>query len=140
MSELIAKIREYFLNDKKKIIIFVVALVGVLLMLLTISSEKNEPEENISENYKEELEEELTKLCSQIDGVGKCRVSVSFSVGESYKYSGNKLISTTPPKVDGVVVIAEGADKTNVKKDIIECMTSLFDIGTNRVCVMKMEK
>ena len=41
MSELIAKIREYFLNDKKKIIIFVVALVGVLLMLISIPTEKN---------------------------------------------------------------------------------------------------
>ena len=140
MSELIAKIREYFLNDKKKIIIFVVALVGVLLMLISIPTEKNKSEENVGENYKEELEEELTKLCSRIDGVGKCTVNVSFSVGESYKYSGNKLISTTPPKIDGVVVIAEGADKTTVKKDITECMTSLFDIGTNRVCVLKMEK
>ena len=63
---------------------------------------------------------------------------VSFSEGERSEYRGTNKISESPPKVLGITVIAEGGGKSEVKSALTECMTALFDIGSNRVAVLKM--
>ena len=71
-------------------------LVSVGLMLVAISSVDSEASaepEGLSE-YREELEKSLEKLCSEVDGVGKCNVMVSFSRGEENTYKGNQLIES----------------------------------------------
>ena len=114
-------------------------LVGVILMFIPSGSNKEKSEQTTLTDYKISAEAELAELCSSIDGVGKCRVSVSFSEGESFRYSGSKLISSAPPRVFGVTVVCEGGDDDRVKERISDCMTSLFDIGANRVCVLKLK-
>ena len=129
-------------GDKKKLVALLLLAVGLLLILFSPSS-RSEKEENgnasssLSE-YKRELEEDLSELCSSIEGAGKCRVSVSFSEGAKAEYRGTNKISETPPKVLGITVIAEGGDRADVKTALTECMTSMFDIKRNRVAVLKM--
>jgi len=91
------------------------------------------------EEYKRTLEGELEELCTSVRGVGRCRVTVTFSEGESLQYKGSSLIGSTPPRVMGVTVVCEGADRDSVREAISECMCSLFDIRSNRVCVLKMK-
>lgn len=43
------------------------------------------------------------------------------------------------PKVQGVVVVCEGADKAQVKQDLIHVVTTALNISSNRVCVVKIE-
>lgn len=128
-------------GDKKKLLAVLLAVFGMLLILFSApgKSEKKEEEQgsvSLSE-YKKELEEDLSELCSSVSGAGKCRVSVSFSDGAKTEYRGTNKISETPPKVLGITVIADGGDKPEVRAALTECMTSMFDIKANRVAVLK---
>lgn len=128
---------------------------------------KNDNEGSISyEEYTEELENKLVQLVSSIDGVGECQVMVTLenttesvyatdveiknddsSVNQKDKYviydseNGETpvLIKEYLPKVQGVTVVCTGGDNTAVKEKIIESVTSLFNIPTNRVSVSKIK-
>ena len=49
------------------------------------------------------------------------------------------VVKTVSPCVEGVVVIAQGADQAQVRKDIIEAIQVLFDIDMNRIAIIKMK-
>ena len=123
----------------KRLLLFAAALLGVLLLIIPKNSERTSEGASLSE-YKAQLEEELEDMLSEIEGVGKCSVNVTFSDGERYAYSGSRVISVTPPKVLGVGVVCEGGGSAGVSERITEAVTALFDIRANRVCVMKMKK
>lgn len=43
------------------------------------------------------------------------------------------------PQVEGVLVIAEGGDKSSVKEEIIGAAQALFGIEPHKIKIMKME-
>ena len=49
------------------------------------------------------------------------------------------VIKTIAPSVEGVVVIAQGADRAQVRRDIIEAIQVLFDVDMNRISIIKMK-
>lgn len=49
------------------------------------------------------------------------------------------VVKTKAPGVEGVVVIAQGADRAQVRRDIIEAIQVLFDIDMNRISIIKMK-
>lgn len=49
------------------------------------------------------------------------------------------VVKTVAPGVEGVVVIAEGADQARVRRDIIEAIQVLFDVDMNRISIIKMK-
>ncbi len=49
------------------------------------------------------------------------------------------VVKTIPPMVEGVVVIAQGADQLVVRQNIIEAIQVLFDIDMNKITVVKMK-
>ncbi len=49
------------------------------------------------------------------------------------------VVKTIAPSVEGVVVIAQGADKAQVRRDIIEAIQVLFDVDMNRISIIKMK-
>ncbi len=114
---------------------------GIALILLS-SSLGTEPKENSKvltlEEYKEKLEAELIDLCQDVDGVGRCKVFVTFERGEQNTYKSGVVVENKPPKVMGVTVICQGADSNYVKNELVDMITALFDIGSNRVAVLKL--
>ncbi len=136
----INKVIRYLRQDKKRIYLLIIAAFALLVTVIaSFSQEQKTYEENSLSEYKAELEEELSKLCSSVKGAGKCVVNVTFAEGERIEYKGNNISASYPPKVLGVAVICEGAGKESVKADITECITSLFDIGANRVSVLRLK-
>lgn len=129
------------LGDKRKLGMIIIAALGILLILFSLSGEKGENSTDSLEldGYKKTLEKELSELCSSVSGAGKCKVKVTFSEGAHAEYRGNNKISETPPKVLGITIISEGGDKSEVKIALTECMTALFDVKANRVAVLKMK-
>ena len=117
-------------------------LLGLILILSSSFSEdaKNENRNEIItlDEYKQRLEEEIRELCSSVDGVGKCRVTVTFERGEQNVYKGSSVIETKPPKVQGISVVCRGADSDRVRIQLTELLTALFDIGSNRVAILKL--
>lgn len=49
------------------------------------------------------------------------------------------VVRTIAPKVEGVVVIAQGAGSKQVRGDIIEAIQVLFDVDMNRIAIIKMK-
>lgn len=140
MNDFVLGLKSVFSGRKGKIIFLLFALGVALLVisaLLPSSSESDGEKISLSE-YKARAEEEFANFCREIDGVGKCRVMITFSEGESYEYRGGEIISSSPPKVLGVTVICSGGDKATVKAAVAEMAAALFDIGKNRICVLKL--
>lgn len=117
-------------------------LLGLILILSSSFSEdaKNENRNEIItlDEYKQRLEEEIRELCSSVDGVGKCRVTVTFERGVQNVYKGSSVIETKPPRVQGISVVCRGADSDRVRIQLTELLTALFDIGSNRVAILKL--
>jgi stage III sporulation protein AG len=131
------------------------------------SSKQEVESDSISyEEYTAQLENRLTELISSIDGVGQCQVMITLenttesvyatdieiknddsSLNEKNEYviydsdDGETpvLIKEYLPKVQGVTVVCSGGDNTAVREKIIESVTSLFNISTNRISVSKIK-
>ena len=141
LSENVNTAKEYVKKNKKTVIIALFFCLGILMLVFSSSSftEEKEPEQSEGLNeYKERLEGELADICSSVSGVGKCRVTVTFERGEERVYKGSSLIESKPPKVMGVTVVCKGADSDNVRAEIVGMMSALFDIGANRIAVLKL--
>lgn len=132
----------YIKENKRGRIALILLLLGVILVFFSTAPKKSDsaPEhsENSLEEYARELEERVEKLCSSVEGVGKCRVYITFSRGETSSYKGSALIESKPPKVQGVSVVCAGGDSPYVKSALTEMLCALFDVGTNRIAVMKL--
>lgn len=134
------KLKEYILSNKKTVLLIVLFLFGILMLTFSSSlfSQEEESKDTLElTEYKKNLEEELSEICSSVRGVGKCRVMVTFERGEEKVYKGSSLIESRPPKVMGVTVVCRGADSDAVRSEIVDMMVALFDIGANRVSVLK---
>ena len=90
------------------------------------------------EEYKERTERELESLCHSVSGVGRCRVYLTLLRGEKNSYKGSTVIETKPPEVLGVTVICDGGDRDSVKLALVDMLTALFNIGSNRVAILKL--
>ena len=134
-----ARLLEFFKGDKRRILTAVLLVFGLLLMVLSASGGRNESTvgEDSLAKYKRELEQELSELCSSIEGVGRCEVRVSFSEGARVEYKGTSKVCETPPKVQGITVVCDGGARSDVRAAITECLVAMFDIGANRVAVVK---
>lgn len=55
------------------------------------------------------------------------------SISEPY------VVKTLPPRVEGVVVVAEGAGSGTVNRTIVEMVQALFGVEAHKVKVVKME-
>lgn len=141
MSNKLDKVKDYAQKNKGSVLLFALLILGVFLLVFSsASAPETEAQENTQslEEYKARLEEELSAVCSSVSGVGRCKVTVTFERGEEKIYKGSSVIETRPPKVLGVTVVCKGADSDKVRSEIIDMMSALFDIGTNRIAVLKL--
>jgi hypothetical protein len=130
----------YIAKNKNKVLLAALIALGMLIMLLSLGGEEDSDATEALSDYKKRLEDEIETLCSSVEGAGRCRVTVTFEQGESFEYRGSSVVGSSPPKVLGVTVICEGGGSPEVCAGISRAMVALFDIGTNRVCVLKMKK
>ena len=141
LNEARSAVKKYAAENKKAVSIILLLSIGIFLLSISSSSfskqETYEAEETLDE-YKMRMESELSDICSSVSGVGKCRVTLTFERGEERVYKGSSLIESRPPKVMGVTVVCRGADSDIVKGEIVRMMSALFDIGANRIAVLKL--
>jgi hypothetical protein len=140
-NDSLKSVKKYLSENKRSFIIIACLLLGVFFLFSSPSAfgeEKGETDRAELSEYKAALEKELSEVCSSVKGVGRCRVTVTFSRGEGLIYKGSTLLESRPPKVMGVTVVCKGADSDAVRAEIVGMMTALFDIGANRVSVLKL--
>lgn len=164
--------KEYLLKIKsdKRILIIIIALVGLLLIINPFKSDSTKTVlADISNiDYAHELEDRIKNIVSSIDGAGDCTVMVNLiSTSESVYVTENKksydssdsasksesedsiikmsdsdgneyalIKKKIMPEISGVTVICEGGNNNTVKSSVIVAVSTVLNIGTNKVCVI----
>lgn len=131
--------KEWFSLDKLKTFgmdkLIICLLVGVFLLVICIptKSQKEGNKEGVADTMETEaltevavLEQRLAAMLRKVQGVGQVEVMIT-TTGE---YN----------QIEGVVVVAEGADIPQVQQDIIETAQALFPIAAHKIKVCKMVK
>lgn len=161
-------------NESRRVkIITATGLCGIILISMSglFSSDKSDYADAQSSSqayseYESQTEEKLCDIVSSIDGVGECKVMITFeNTNESIYATDNEsktdeashsssdeyviydsengetpiLLNEKYPTVMGVSVVCSGAGNTAVREDIINTVTSLFNISANRVSVSKIK-
>ena len=117
-----------------------VILLGILLLAFASSGTKNERAENENdlEAYGAAMEERLEALCSQVEGVGRAEVMLTFESGAQAEYQGSTQIGTRPPRVLGVTVLCTGGGDVKIRSELTEMLSSLLGIGAGRISVLRL--
>ena len=112
--------------------------VGKVRVLITLKeSEQKIVEKDGSETYSDTSEKDAAGG-SRIVGESRIEKSTIYTMddrGQNVPY----VTMTIPPAVEGVVVIAQGAQKQSVQENIIGAIQVLFDIDVNKIKIVKMK-
>ncbi len=99
----------------KAAIILAVGFLLIILGSLNVGAPKSVGEED-----------RIAEICAVTEGVGECRVMVTYSSDGDSVYA--------------VAVLCEGAESAEVRGRITEMICSLYGIGAHRVSVMKLSQ
>ena len=140
---------------KKYRLVLLVALVGVLLMCLPIGGQEAEPIP--VEQDQVTMEERLEQILSRIQGAGTVAVMLTEAAGEEVIYqtdgeNGDTVLVTDdqrsqqglirtrePPVYRGAVVVCPGADSPAVRLAIVEAVSNVTGLGSDKISVLKMK-
>ncbi|MBE6838061.1 MAG: hypothetical protein E7507_00775 [Ruminococcus sp.] len=161
---IVAKLKE---KNTSKILV-AIGIFGMLLVLLsgmfTSGEEKSVTSENGEINltaYKKNIEDELSDMLSEIDGVGRNRVMVTLSSGEEYIFAeetktGNSAMQKSyvivekngekqalvsrvdSPKVSGVIIVCEGGGNAVVREEVYKAVSTVLGIPLGDIYVTKI--
>ncbi len=137
-----------------------VLVIGVGLMLIP----KGKTEESVQipqsvQAAQQDITQELQNILSNIHGAGKVQVMLTQRAGQSTVYqtdddenSSDTVIITggdrgqqglvqrvDPPRYQGAIVLCSGADNAAVRLGIIEAVSRVTGLGTDRICVLKIK-
>ena len=108
---------EYVKKDKRAGMCLILLFFGFLLLIFGAVRENSDtPASSVAE------EEKIEQLCQGVEGVGECRVTLSYD-GES---------------IAAVVVLCDGGDDVGVQKRISDLLATLYGVGYNRIKVDKL--
>lgn len=138
--------------------VLLVLLAGLVLMLLPSPKEtEQEPVLSEPEPQSADMETRLEKILSRISGAGEVAVMLTESAGETVIYQtdgegGDTVLVTDaqrneeglvrsrePPCYLGAVVVCRGADSAAVRLAIVEAVSNVTGLGSDRISVLKME-
>ena len=160
MNDLVKKLKE---NKKLQLIIVVIIAVILIFSIFSSGNKSNAINDtNDITQYVSSLEDKLCNLLSKVEGCGKVSVAIMIDSGKetvlamkktTTESSGKIEIEETPiivngktvvlkenfPKITGVLIVCEGANKISVMKKIQQATTSLLDVDINKIEILAMK-
>ncbi len=146
--------------------VLLVVLLGVVLMLWPTGAEK-QSQEPVATVQQPALENQLEEILSQLAGAGKVRVLLTQDSGEQTIYQQNESRQTgtntqdykqdtvtvsgadrqqqglvryvNAPVYRGAVVVSQGGDNPAVRLAIVNAVSSVTGLASNRITVLKMK-
>ena len=127
------------------------------------SADDGSTKESLSQ-YRERMENELVAILEQVQGVGKVQVMLTVQasnekvtlkdsttqenkqqeetvlVEDSDRNSSPYIIQEKEPELEGVVVVCDGGDRAEVKREITDAVGALFHIESHKIKVMKSKE
>lgn len=147
--------------------LFLIILIGILLLRFpdVSSAAKTIPEEH--PQPQSSLEDSLSRILCQMDGAGRVEVLLTEAEGEELLYQSDEthtsgqtnqdtrsntvLISGSdrgesglirqrnPPVYQGAVILCQGADQPGIRLAIVEAVTDLTGLTSDKITVLKMK-
>ena len=144
-----------------------VLAIGVGLMLLPESNMSDvDQSEEMPVKQEIDLEEKLEVILGEIEGAGRVKVLLTVDTGTAVTYQEDRqqfeegdrkeqevktvlvsengddvpiVVKTKYPVYKGAVVVCEGADRASVKLNIVQAVSSLTGLGSDKITVVKMK-
>jgi hypothetical protein len=116
----VGEIREFLFGERNRIWLVGLMLLGLILILIG----NEQAGEKIAVTQTEEMR--ATEMCAMMDGVGDCRVMMTYRPDSDEVYA--------------VLVLCDGAESVAVRERITSLFTSLYGIGSHRVEIEKLNK
>lgn len=116
----VGEIREFLFGEGNRIWLVGLMLLGLILILIG----NEQTGEKIAVTRTEEMR--ATEMCAMMDGVGDCRVMMTYRPDSDEVYA--------------VLVLCDGAESVAVRERITSLFTSLYGIGSHRVEIEKLNK
>lgn len=168
MDRVISRVNMPEIIKKYKYVIIILA-VGIVLMLLPTGKKDLTDKTVISEQSDNILsvEDQLAQILGSVKGAGKVQVMLSIAYGEEILYqtddnysedserisdSKNTVTVTdsdrnqsglirqvNPPMYSGAIVVCQGADNPSVRLAIMEAVSKITGLRTDRISVLKMK-
>lgn len=123
----LARVRAFIKGNKRVVLAVAFILLAAVILLAGSGSSSS------SSSDADSVEERLEEMCSSLEGVGSCRVMVTYKASESRYGSSPERV------VESVAVVCKGAERAGVRRELTEMLSSLFGIGTNRIHISKMK-
>lgn len=124
-------------------------------------------EEAICLSYEKELAQEIEETLSMVQGVGKIKVMINTEEGyeniikndykkEKYEENGSSraideektvfndsgepiVLKEVKPKIEGIIIVAEGGDNVLVKNSLINAVQALLGVEAHKIEILKMK-
>ena len=113
------KFLDFLSTRGRSVKVVAVLVLGLLLILLgTVGNKTKTTAAN--------EEQRSAEMCSLIEGVGDCRVMMTYREGSEEVYA--------------VLVLCDGGESTAVREKITSLFCSLYGIGAHRVEIQKLIK
>jgi stage III sporulation protein AG len=139
---------------------YVIVIIGVGVFLLLLPFGTNEGEEPLEKTPQtRDLQQELTQILSQIQGVGDVQVLLTVAEGERFVYQTDEngtsidtvivsdenrvesglICQVIPPSYRGAIIVCQGADRPEVQLRVVEAVSKVTGLGSDRITVLKMK-
>lgn len=125
-----------YMETRLEHILAEISNVGDVEVMITLESSA----EKIVEKDRSSQRDKVTES----DAQSESRISENYTSSETSVYEQSDGSGDTPyvskeisPRVQGVLVVAEGGDLAAVKQNITEAVQALFDIDTHKIRIMK---
>lgn len=130
----------------------------------TVEEEKEESSGDSLAMYKAEMEQELRELLQSVQGVGTVQVMLTLRasnekvtlkdnssredtqeeetvlIEDSDRNSSPYVVQEKEPEMEGVVIVCDGGDDTQIKREITEAVSALFQIESHKIKIMKSKE
>lgn len=144
-----------------------ILLVGVGLMVMPQNAPETEAAEPEEQETTEQLEQQIESILSLMEGAGEVQVLLTMAEGPSHEYQtdlqtvtdleGSEIqkqtvlisgengqeapipIRSRYPIYQGALILSEGADSSVVRLQIVNAVSDLTGLGSDRISVIKMK-
>ncbi len=119
----VSKIGDFLKSEGVSRLIAPIAIGLAMLLLLSLigSNERKSAEDKAA------AEPTLAEMCSAIDGVGECKVMLTYG-------------NDGDGRVTSAAVIYTGGGGLETERELKELISSLYGIGTNRIAVISAKR
>ena len=117
------RVSEYF-KEKKNIIIIALLLALLVAIAFALYGSKNKVSTVTSDVGKTPTEIKLTRILSEIDGVGNAEVMIN--EGEN--------------GINGVIIVCEGAYNIMTRNDILNAVSTALGVDRGNIAIYAMNK